>query len=68
MESTATTILPGKWVTERAYAEHYGLARQTLANWRHRDLKAGRAEAAPGFPRYKRWGRAIRYFLPSEGR
>jgi hypothetical protein len=54
---------PGRWVTELAYAEHFSLSRQTLINWRYRDSHAGRTEAQPGFPRYRRFGRAVRYWL-----
>jgi hypothetical protein len=57
----------GRWVNERDYAAHFGIARQTLANWRWLDLQAGRSEAAPGFPRYRRFGRAIRYWLDDGG-
>jgi len=67
VHTTAHESRHGRWVTERVYADQYGLSRQTLTNWRYRDLKAGRTEAAPGFPRYKRFGRAVRYFLPGEG-
>ena len=53
----------GRWVTEQAYADTFGLARQTLANWRYLDGQGGRSEAAPGYPVYRRFGRAIRYWL-----
>ena len=56
----------GRWITERQYAELHGLTKGTLSNWRHRDHMSGRIEAAPGFPRYRRWGRAVRYWLPLE--
>ena len=56
----------GRWVTERAYAARYGLARQTLANWRYRDRQAGRDHALPGYPFYKRFGAAIRYRLSDD--
>ena len=56
----------GRWVTERAYAEWHGLSKQTLTNWRWRDRKAGLSEAAAGYPQYRRFGRAVRYWLPSE--
>ena len=36
---------------------------QTLANWRHKDRKAGRTEARPGYPVYRRFGKAVRYLL-----
>ena len=53
----------GKWVTEKVYAEIHGMSRQTLANWRHADLKAGRNQAEHGKPAYRRFGRAVRYFV-----
>lgn len=54
----------GRWVTERTYAEIHSLAKGSLANWRFRDRRAGRTEALPGYPRYKYWGTAVRYWLP----
>jgi hypothetical protein len=59
-------VIAGRWVTAKAYAEIHGIATQTLANWRHQDLKAGRSRAAPGFPQYKRFGTAVRYLLKAE--
>jgi hypothetical protein len=53
----------GRWVSEQTYANVYGLSRQTLTNWRYRDKLAGRSEAAPGFPIYRRFGKAVRYLL-----
>jgi hypothetical protein len=53
----------GRWVSEQVYADVYGLSRQTLTNWRYRDKLAGRTEAAPGFPIYRRFGKAVRYRL-----
>jgi hypothetical protein len=64
-ESTAAQKQLGRWVTERVYAEIYGLNYQTLCNWRYRDRKAGRNCAPPGFPQYRRFGRAVRYWLES---
>lgn len=64
MMTDATTQESGRWVTERTYAEIHGLAKNTLANWRWRDRVAKRPEAAPGTPQYRRFGRAIRYWLP----
>jgi hypothetical protein len=52
-----------RWVTERVYAEVYGLSRQTLTNWRYRDRLAGRSTAAPGQPVYRTFGRAVRYLI-----
>jgi hypothetical protein len=59
-------LAAGRWVTEKVYAPIHGLAPQTLANWRYRDRLAGRDCAAPGFPRYKRFGTAVRYWLPAD--
>jgi len=56
----------GRWVTEKTYALAFNLSRQTLANWRFRDRKAGRSEAQADFPQYKRFGRAVRYWVPHE--
>jgi hypothetical protein len=53
----------GRWVTDRDFSALTGIGRQTLANWRSADAKAGRDHAQPGFPVYRRWGRAIRYFV-----
>ena len=52
-----------EWLTELRFAERYDIPRQTLANWRYRDKKRGRTEAASGFPTYQRFGRAIRYLV-----
>jgi hypothetical protein len=57
------TRLAGRWVTEARYAETYSISRQSLANWRYRDRQAGRTEAGPGFPVYRRFGKAVRYLL-----
>lgn len=55
-----------KWVTERQYAQIHQLSPQTLRNWRHQDRQAGRGEAAPGYPPYRRFGGAVRYELDHE--
>ena len=52
-----------QWLTERQFAERYGIAKQTLANWRYRDKVHGRTEAAPDYPTYRRFGKAIRYLI-----
>lgn len=57
------TAAGGQWITGREYARIHGLSPQTLINWRYRDRKAGRCEAVPGYPRYKYFGRAVRYWL-----
>src|ERR1700733_2745164 len=57
----------GRWITETEYARIHALSRQTLCNWRYQDRKAGRKEARRGFPQYRRFGRAVRYWLPPQG-
>jgi hypothetical protein len=56
----------GKWVTAKEYARLHGLAEATLGNWRFQDAQAGRAQAKAGYPQYKRFGRAVRYWLPPD--
>ena len=56
---------PGQWVKDTVYARIHGIHRQTLANQRYRDRKAGRSGAALGYPFYKKFGGSIRYWLPS---
>ena len=60
------TFFGRRWVTEAQYSDIYSISRQTLANWRFHDSRAGRTEARPGYPTYRRFGRAIRYLLESE--
>jgi len=62
----AVTRLATRWVTEKQFAEFYGLHPATLCNWRYRDRKAGRTEAPPGFPKYRYFGGAVRYWLDTE--
>jgi hypothetical protein len=52
-----------QWLTERQFAERFGIARQSLANWRYRDKLSGRTEAAPDYPTYRRFGKAVRYLI-----
>ncbi len=67
MGTVSTTNAPRvKWVTAQVFAEVYGLRSQTLSNWRYQDRKAGRTEAAPGHPVYRRFGKAVRYPLASD--
>ena len=66
MKLPHTSSHPNRWITEREYAEIHGLCQQTLTTWRYRDRLAGRSEATSGFPQYRRWGRAVRYFLPGD--
>ena len=68
-KNTSTTDrspLAVRWVTEASYSEIYSISRQTLANWRYRDRRSGRTEAPSGFPKYRRFGKAIRYLLEGE--
>jgi hypothetical protein len=60
--------MAGRWISEAQFSAYSGLARQTLANWRYRDRQAGRTEPLPGFPEWRTFGRAIRYWLPAESR
>lgn len=53
----------GLWVTDRVYSKAYSIPRATLTTWRYQDHRAGRSEAASGYPVYRRWGRAVRYWL-----
>ena len=56
----------GHWIKEAEFASMHELSRQTLCNWRYRDRKAGRTQASPGYPQYRYFGRAVRYWLPAE--
>jgi hypothetical protein len=58
--------MSGRWITEKAFADLHSLHRQTLANWQSADLKAGRTEAEPGYPQYRRYGRSVRYWYIAE--
>lgn len=53
----------GRWVNTRTFADITGLSPQTLTNWRYEDGKAGRKSASEGYPTYRRFGRAVRYWL-----
>ncbi len=55
---------PGRWVTAKQFSSITGIPVGTLAIWRHQDRKAGCAEPQPGKPRYRRFGTAVRYWLP----
>lgn len=57
---------PGRWVTATEFARIAGIQKQTLANWRWRDRRAGRKEAEPSKPRYRYFGTSVRYWLPAE--
>ena len=56
----------GRWVREQVYASHYLIARQTLVNWRYKDRQAGRTTARAGYPIYRYFGKAVRYWLPAD--
>ena len=66
MASTEVTPVTGRWVTDRIYSELHNISRQTLANWRFRDRRAGRSGAPPGYPVYRYFGGAVRYFVRSD--
>jgi|HubBroStandDraft_4_1064222.scaffolds.fasta_scaffold2309987_1 hypothetical protein len=55
----------GRWVVAKVYAERSGIHIGTLANWRHKDLQEGRDSARPGYPVYRRFGAAVRYWMDS---
>jgi hypothetical protein len=52
-----------RWVSEKVYGPAHEIQLQTLRNWRYLDRQAGRTHAAPGFPVYRRFGRAVRYLI-----
>ncbi len=56
-----------RWVTAKELSRLTGLAPGTLANWRHLDQKSGSRSARPGFPVYRRFGRAVRYLVDESG-
>ncbi len=58
--------LAGTWVTEKEFAELFGLHRGTLTNWRFMDRRLGLTAARPGFPTYRRFGGAYRYRVDGE--
>lgn len=64
--TTTTTTPRRRWVTARVYAELHGLSEQGLANNRYQDRLAGRTEARPGYPFYKKFGGAVRYLIIEE--
>ena len=51
------------WISARAFSRLTGIFPQTLANWRYRDRLAGRDGPLSGYPLYRRFGGAIRYYL-----
>jgi hypothetical protein len=58
----------GTWTTARRYSRFFDVDEQVLANWRYRDKKAGREQALPGYPQYRRFGKAVRYFVPEDAK
>lgn len=60
---TNTGPVFGRWVTEQVYSAHTSITRQTLTNWRYKDRLAGRSAALPGYPVYRKFGNAVRYWL-----
>lgn len=56
-------VKSGRWVTDREFSQKTSISRAVLSNWRWRDRLAGRTQAQPGYPVYKRFGRAVRYWL-----
>ena len=65
-DGSPSIALPGRWIKDAEFARIHGLSRQTLCNWRYRDRKAGLTQAAPGYPQYRYFGRAVRYWLAAE--
>ena len=55
-----------RWVTAARYSQIHSISVQTLANWRFKDRRDGRTEARAGFPRWRYFGRAVRYLLEEE--
>jgi hypothetical protein len=54
----------GTWVSEKQYAEIFGIDPQTLANHRYYDKRASRTAPRDGYPTYRKIGGAVRYLLP----
>ena len=65
-DGSTSIALPGRWIRDAEFARIHGLSRQTLCNWRYQDRKAGRTQAHPGYPQYRYFGRAVRYWLSAE--
>lgn len=55
-----------RWTTAAEFARLTGISQQTLANWRYQDRLAGREGPAPGYPLYRYFGGAVRYYLDPE--
>jgi len=65
MDSNRQTldIAPGRWVNERELAALLGLHPGTLRTWRWLDSRDGKRR---GGLIYRRFGDAVRYFLPAD--
>lgn len=59
----STTTIRKRWATPREYGIIHEISEQTLANWRYQDRLAGRTEALPGYPVYRKFGAAVRYLM-----
>jgi len=58
------TISHGAWVTPRQYAKLFQLSEQGLANARSRERRTGQRD--PHAPIWRKFGKAVRYFVPAE--
>lgn len=56
----------GRWVSPKEFAELTGTNEQTLANQRSKDRKAGCPDGRPEYPKHKKFGTAVRYWLEAE--
>jgi hypothetical protein len=67
-QTQSSIIRTGKWVTASVYGRVYGFSEAVLANWRYRDRHADtpRDKATDGFPQYRMFGAAVRYWVPAE--
>jgi hypothetical protein len=54
----------GAWVTPRQYAQLFQLSEQGLANARSRERRTGQRD--PNAPIWRKFGKAVRYFVPAE--
>lgn len=63
-QSESDIQTPSLWITEAEFAARFGIPRETLRGWRHKDRKAGRTSAPEGYPQYRKWGvDLVRYFV-----
>ena len=63
-EITAAVVQQLRLIDTKTKARQLGVSEETLNGWRYRDHKAGRSQALPGFPKYFKYGKVIRY-LPT---